>query len=54
MKLQLDVIEVIERKRSRLFGHLKRMGSNRIPKIVLEWNSEARRNNETGNNGWIE
>ena len=30
-----QVIEIIKERRSRSFGHLKRIGRNRIPKMIL-------------------
>ena len=42
MKVDKNVLEVIERK-LRWFGHIKRMGEDRIPKMILEWNAEGRR-----------
>ena len=42
-----NIIEIIEERRLKCFGHLKRMRSNRIPNI-LEWNAEGRRNGKLG------
>ena len=38
MNVQHNIIEVIEEARLREFGGLKSMGSNRIPKIILQSN----------------
>ena len=36
MNVQHNIIEIIEGIRLRSFGHLKRMGSDRIPEIIVE------------------
>ena len=35
MNIQQNIMEVIEERRLKWFGHLERMGSNTIPKITL-------------------
>jgi hypothetical protein len=34
------MLEIIEEKRLRWFGHVKRMPGNRLPLKVLEWEHE--------------
>ena len=43
MKVDKNILEVIEERKLRWLGHIKRMGEDRIPKMILEWNSEGRR-----------
>jgi hypothetical protein len=31
-----DIIDIIERKRLQLYGHVKRMQEERLPKIIME------------------
>jgi hypothetical protein len=37
MEVRKNILEVIEEKRLRWFGHVKRMPGNRLPLKVLEW-----------------
>ena len=43
MKVNKNILEVIEERKLRWFGHIKRMGGDRIPKIILKRNAENRR-----------
>jgi hypothetical protein len=43
MKVGKNILEVIEEKRLRWFGHVKRMPGNRLPRKVLEWEPEGTR-----------
>ena len=36
---------LIAERRLKLFGHFKRMGSDRIQKMAMEWNAKIRRTN---------
>jgi hypothetical protein len=36
-----NILEVIEEKRLRWFGHVKRMPGNRLPLKILEWEPEG-------------
>ena len=48
-------IKIRDRERwLRCFGHLKRMGSDRIPKIILKWNVEGRRKKEKLREYWMD
>jgi hypothetical protein len=37
MEAGKNILEVIEEKRLRCFGHVKRMPGNRLPLKILEW-----------------
>lgn len=37
-----DVMKKIGEKRLRWFGHVKRMGNNRLPKTLVDWQLEER------------
>jgi hypothetical protein len=43
MEVGKNILEVIEEKRLRWFGHVKRMPGNRLPLKVLEWEPEGTR-----------
>jgi hypothetical protein len=43
MSVGKNILEAIEEKRLRLFGHLKRMPGNRLPRKILEWEPEGTR-----------
>ena len=43
MKVGKNILEVIEERKLIWFGHVTRMGEDRIPKIILEYNAEGRR-----------
>lgn len=43
MEVKRNVLEVIEERRLRWYGHLKRMSPGRIPKLAMEWEPEGRR-----------
>ena len=43
MKLDKNILDVIEERKLRMFGHVTTMGEDRIPKMILEWNVEGRR-----------
>jgi hypothetical protein len=40
MEVGKNILEVIEEKRLRRFGHVKRMLGNRLPLKILEWERE--------------
>jgi hypothetical protein len=46
MEVGKNILEVIEEKRLRWFGHVKRMPGNRLPLKILEW--EPRGNAKKG------
>jgi hypothetical protein len=43
MEVGKNILEVIEEKRLRWFGHVKRMPGNRLPRKILEWEPEGKR-----------
>jgi hypothetical protein len=43
MEVRKNILEVIEEKRLRWFGHVKRMPGNRLPLKILEWEPEGTR-----------
>jgi hypothetical protein len=43
MEVGKNILEVIEEKRLRWFGHVKRMPGNRLPLKILEWEPEGTR-----------
>jgi hypothetical protein len=43
MEVRKNILEVIEEKRLRWFGHVKRIPGNRLPPKVLEWEPEGTR-----------
>ena len=51
--IQHNTFEVIEERRLRWLGHL-RMGSDRIPKMILKWNVEGRRKTEKPREQWMD
>jgi hypothetical protein len=40
MEMRNYILKVIEEKRLRWFGHVKRIPGNRLPLKILEWESE--------------
>jgi hypothetical protein len=48
------MLEVIEEKRLRWFGHVKRMSGNRLPLKVLEWEPEGTRRKGRPKERWID
>ncbi|KAJ4441896.1 hypothetical protein ANN_11756 [Periplaneta americana] len=49
-----NVIAVIEDRRLKWFGQVKRMKNGRIPKMLLEWAAEGRRRRGTPREQWID
>jgi hypothetical protein len=43
MEAGKNILEVVEEKRLRWFGHVKRMPGNRLPLKILEWEPEGKR-----------
>ena len=54
MKVDKNVHEVIEELKLRWFGHIPRMGEDRIPKMILEWNAEGRRRPGKPQEKWMD
>jgi hypothetical protein len=46
MEVGKNILEVIEEKRLRWFGHVKRMPGNRLPLKILQWEPEGTREGE--------
>jgi hypothetical protein len=55
MEVRKNILEVIEEKRLRWFGHVERMPGNRLPLKVLEWEAEGtRRRGRPKKERWID
>jgi hypothetical protein len=54
VELRKNILEVIEEKRLRWFGHVKRMPGNRLPLKVLEWEPEGTRRMGRPKERWID
>jgi hypothetical protein len=54
MEVEKNILEVIEEKRLRWFGHVKRMPGNRLPRKILEWEPEGRRRRGRPKERWID
>jgi hypothetical protein len=54
MEVGKNILEVIEEKRLRWFGHVKRMSGNRLPLKILEWEAEGTRRRGRPKERWID
>jgi hypothetical protein len=54
MDVRKDILEVIEEKRLRWFGHVKRLPGNRLPRKILEWEPEGTRRRGRPKERWID
>jgi hypothetical protein len=54
MEMRKNILEVIEEKRLRWFGHVKRMPGHRLPLKVLEWEPEGTRRRGRPKERWID
>jgi hypothetical protein len=54
MEVVKNILEVIEEKRLRWFGHVKRMPGNRLPRKILEWEPEGTRRRGRPKERWID
>ena len=54
MEVDRNILEVIEERKMRWFGHVERMGEDRIPKMILEWNAEGRRRRGKPREQWMD
>jgi hypothetical protein len=54
MEVGKNILEVIEEKRLRWFGHVKRMPGNRLPLKILEWKPEGTRRRGRHKERWID
>jgi hypothetical protein len=53
MEVGKNILEVIEEKRLRWFGHVKIMAGNRLPRKILEWEPEGTRRRGRPKERWI-
>jgi hypothetical protein len=53
MEVGKNILEVIEEKRLRRFGHVKRMPGDRLPLKMLEWEPEGTRRRGRPKERWI-
>jgi hypothetical protein len=54
MEVRKNILEVIEEKRLRWFGHVKRMPGNRMPLKMLEWELEEMRRRGRPKERWTD
>jgi hypothetical protein len=54
MEVGKNILEVIEEKRLRWFGHVKRMPGNRLPLKIYEWEPEGTRRRGRPKERWID
>jgi len=49
-----DIIDIIERKRLKWSGYIKRMPGERIPKLIIEWITRERSKRGRPRKIWME
>jgi hypothetical protein len=54
MEVRKNILEAIEEKRLRWFGHVKRLPGNRLPRKILEWEPEGTRRKGRPEERWID
>jgi hypothetical protein len=54
MEVGKNILEVIEKKRLRWFGHVKRMPGNRLPLKIKKWEPEGTRRRVRPKERWID
>jgi hypothetical protein len=54
MEVAKNILEAIEEKLLRWFGHVKRMPGNRLPRKILEWEPEGTRRMGRPKERWID
>jgi hypothetical protein len=54
MEVGKNILEVIEERRLRWFGHVKRMPGNRLRLKILEWEPEGTRRRGRPKERWID
>jgi hypothetical protein len=54
IEVRKNILEVIEEKRLRWFGHAKRMPGNRLSRKILEWEPEGTRRRGRPKERWID
>jgi hypothetical protein len=52
MEMWKNILEVIEEKRLRWFGHVERIPGNRLPRTILEWEPEGPRRRRRPKERW--
>jgi hypothetical protein len=54
MEVRKNILEEIEEKELRWFGHVKRMPGNRLPLKILEWEPEGKRRRGRPKERWMD
>ena len=54
VKGEPNIIDIIERKRLKWYGHVKRMSEERIPKLIMERIPQERRKRGRPRKTWME
>ena len=49
-----DIIDIIEKKKSQWYGHVKRMPEQRLPKLIMEWIPIERKKKGRPKKTWME
>ena len=49
-----DIVDTIEQKSLKRYGHVKRMPEERIPKLIMDWIPRERRKRGRPRNMWME
>lgn len=52
MEIDKTIIDIIEEKRLRWYGHVQRMNNNRWPKRLMDWTPERRKNKGRPRKSW--
>ena len=48
-----DIIGIIEQKRQKWYGHVKRMPEERIPKLIMDWITREKRRRGRPRKTWM-
>jgi hypothetical protein len=54
IKGKQDIIDIVEKKRLKWYGHVKRILEERIPKVIMEWIPLEKRKRGRPRKTWIE
>jgi hypothetical protein len=54
MQVRKNILKVIEEKRLRRFGHVKRMPGSRLPRKFLQWEPKGTRRKRRHKERWID
>jgi hypothetical protein len=54
VKEKPDIIDIIEKKRLKWYGHVKRMQEERLQKLIMEWIPGERRKRGRPRKTWME